>query len=92
MEDCEQSKKCRPEVKVEVKEANQDSGREFCEFVKTNWVEKQELFYDTMKQLTQKKSFTMKNIRVKTEEVLTKQDEIFENGEDLIRKIIHKSK
>lgn len=92
MEDCEQSKKCRPEVKVEVKEANQDSGREFCEFVKTNQVEKQELFYDTMKQLTQKKLFTMKNIRVKTEEVLTKEDEIFENGEDLIRKIIHKSK
>lgn len=53
------------EVKIEVNKAKQNLWRKFDEPMKTKYVKNQRMFYCTLMQHRQKKSYTMKNIKGK---------------------------
>lgn len=59
----EEYKKARQEAKVLIKEANKNAWREFGNKITERYSENQKLFYNTTKQLRNKKQYTLKNIR-----------------------------
>lgn len=77
-EDYEEYKNCRQQVKIKVKEAKKESWKEFGESMRDNYTENQKLFYGTLKQLRNTKTFTMKNIKDKNGKVLTEEKDILE--------------
>lgn len=77
-EDYDKYKDKRKEVKDEVKKAKQEEWVKFGEKMRDNYKENHKLFYSTLKQLRQKRTNPLKNIRNEQGEIVTKEENIME--------------
>lgn len=82
----------RKEVKQMIKNAKQEEWVKFGNKLREDFTGNQKLFYSTLKQLRQKKSFILKNIKDKQGNLLTNEEEIMERWKEYFKEMLEHNK